>query len=255
MAQRLDHNETGGLSPDHFLRVYRELRQARMPMQKAVATYRNALKRVKDAGVDTFALSILEKLVKVEEEQASLHIRNLFKYADWTHANVGLKQPDLFGSGDHTPTEEAVTLFDEQLAEENGSKAGSAGDKIETNPHQAGSAMHAAWARGWHHGQGLAVHRAFGKPPKQPTRRARNPAAETREQPPAAEGDAGAGEQSDSSGQDEQIDTSNVVPIRARRGRPPAAAKKPAASAKARKAADAAAAKLTGDAVVGETAF
>jgi len=250
MAKRLDHNESGGLAPDTFLRLYRELRQARAPMETAIANYRVALKRMKDGGVDTFALSVLEKLTKVEEEQASLHIRNLFRYADWTGVNVGLKQPDLFGGTDgQEPTEEAVSLFTDQKAEENGYRTGRARESADSNPHEVGSSQHAAWARGWHRGQGEEVMATFEpKAPKQPTRRARNPASDTREAPPA---DAGADEASDDG---EQMDTSKVVPIgRGARGRPRAAA---ATTPRARKAAVDAADKLTGTPVTdGPPAF
>lgn len=244
MAKRLDHNESGGLAPDTFLRLYRELRQARAPMETAIANYRVALKRMKDGGVDTFALSVLEKLTKVEEEQASLHIRNLFRYANWTGANVGLQQPDLFGgTDDQQPTQEAVALFTDQQAEENGYRTGRARESADNNPHEGGSSQHAAWARGWHRGQGEEVMEQFGaKAPKQPTRRARNPAAETREAPDAAPG------AEDATGDDgadaEDMDTSKVVPIgRGARGRSRAAA---ASTPRARKAAVDAADKLTG---------
>lgn len=242
MAKRLDHNESGGLDPNTFLRLYRELRQARGPMETAIANFRVALKRMKDGGVDTFALSVLEKLTKVEEEQASLHIRNLFRYADWTGANVGLKQPDLFGgTDDQAPDEDAVSLFTDQKAEENGYRTGRARDGAENNPHEPGSSQHAAWARGWHRGQGEEVMATFEpKAPKQPTRRSRNSAAETRDAPADATGD-----QPEADGADpEKIDTSNVVPMgRGTRGRPRAAA---AATPRARKAAVDAADKLPG---------
>lgn len=179
MAPRLDR-DTGGLSSSQFLRHYRDLRAARTPMEQAVAVYRNVLKRLKGDGVDTWAVGVLEKLVKVEEEQAGLHIRNLFRYAGWTGANIGVTQGDLFTGGEaEQPDEESTLLFREQLAEEHGAKAGVAGEKFDTNPHGAGDALHAAWARGWHRGQADAVTRSFGKapkPPKQPTRRGRRSA-------------------------------------------------------------------------------
>lgn len=249
MAQRLDANETGGLSPDTFLRLYRELRQARGPMETAVSHYRSAIKRMKDGGVDTFALSVLEKLVKVEEEQAGLHIRNLFRYADWTGANVGLKQPDLFGGADgQAPSPEVTAQYAEQLAEEHGWRTGRAREKADVNPHTPGTAGHAAWARGWHRGQGEEVMAQFGgkaaQPPKEPTRRERNPAAQTREQPPAPDNDGG------------QVDTGNVVqmPTRGRGLNRRAKAKAPP-SPKAARAARKAADKLSGAPVVGDTAF
>lgn len=245
MAKRLDHNETGGLSPDAFLEHYRRIRQARAPMESAVGHYRKAIQRAKDAGVDTVALAIMEKLVKVGEEQAQLHIRNLFRYSNYTGTEIGQKQPDLFGDADQAPTEEAVTLFSEQLAEEQGYKAGRARDRADTNPHEPASAAHAAWARGWHRGQGEEVMTTFSRKdaPRTTTRRARNAAAETRE----AAGDSGAAQDASTAttgdAAEAEIDTSNVVPMGARRGRGRAA--KPL-TAKQRKEAAKAVDDLTG---------
>ncbi len=253
MAKRLDHNETGGLSPDAFLDHYRRIRAARTPMETAVGVYRKAIQRAKDAGVDTLALSLMEKLSKVGEEQAALHMRNLFRYAGYTGVDLGQKQGDLFGAeGEQAPTEEASTLFSEQLADENGYKAGRARDDASTNPHEPGSAAHAAWARGWQRGQGEEVMATFGRKdaPKQPTRRGRNPAAETREQPAAQEGEADAAGGADEAaragdGADEpDMDTSKVVPIgTAARGR---GRSRGAMSAKERRAAAKAMDGLTG---------
>ena len=245
MAKRLDHNETGGLSPDAFLEHYRRIRQARAPMETAVGHYRKAIQRAKDAGVDTVALSMMEKMSKVGEEQAQLHIRNLFRYSSYTGIDVGQKQPDLFGDADQEPTEEAVTLFSEQLAEEQGYKAGRARDRADTNPHEPASAAHAAWARGWTRGQGEEVMTTFSRKDaaRTTTRRARNPAAETRES--ASEGSAEQDATTETTGEaaEAEMDTSNVVPMGTRRGRSRAA--KPL-TAKQRREAAAAAERLTG---------
>jgi len=264
MAKRLDHNEIGGLDPSTFLRLYRELRQARTPMETAVSNYRTALKRLKDGGVDTFALNVLEKLVKVEEDQAGLHMRNLFRYAEWTNANVGLKQHDLFGgTDDQMPTAEATGMYAEQLAEENGFRSGKARERGDVNPHAPASAVHAAWSRGWNRGQAEEVMSTLSaKPPKQPTRRARNPASETRTKADDDEGDDGRHGDDDAASSlsgaaadlNESIDTSNVVPMgvpkRARMGT------RPTATLKERKATMKAADNLHKDDVVsGQPAF
>jgi len=221
MAKRLDHNETGGLSPDAFLDHYRRIRQARAPMETAVGHYRKAIQRAKDAGVDTVALAMMEKLVKVGEEQAQLHIRNLFRYSNYTGTEIGQKQPDLFGDADQAPTEEAATLFSEQLAEEQGYKAGRARDRADTNPHEPASAAHAAWARGWNRGQAEEVMTTFGRKdaPRTTTRRGRNPAAETREAASGGGAEPEATTETTGDAAEAEMDTSNVVPMGTRRGR------------------------------------
>jgi len=243
MAQRLDHNESGGMSPSAFLDHYRRIRAARTPMESAVGVYRKAVQTAKNAGMDTFALSMLEKLSKLGEEQAALHIRNLFRMADWTGMNVGQKQMELFTSTEEqAPDEQATGLFAEQLAEENGYKAGRARDRADTNPHEAGSAQHAAWGRGWHKGQAEEVMTTFGRDraPRTATRRGRNPAAQTREALPAESDAAVDGTEASDAAGDE---TNNVVPIGASRGR--RRVTKPL-TAKQRKEAAAAAERLTG---------
>ena len=280
MAPKLD-SATGGLSGDQFLKHYRDLKQTRRAMETAVADYRGSLKRMKSDGVDTFALGLLEKLVKVEEEQATLHLRNLVTYADWTKANIGVRQGDMFVGADMPqPTEAATEAFVESVSEDNGYRAGRARDRADTNPHAPASAAHAAWARGWKRGQAEEVTTQFGGAPKKapkpaavPTRRGRNPAAvKARDAAPAvdaamakldeAEGDPAAPEApaaADTAAErDAEFDAAapkaagdNVFPIDARRPRAGTAKPvDPKVRAKADKAALKAANKLTGTAKV-----
>lgn len=177
MAKKLEAEGLAGLGPDHFLRLFGELKAARRPMETAVAAYRSVLARMKADGVDTFALSVLEKLIKVEGEQAVVHLRNVFRYAGWSQfALPGLRQGDLFGKLEQ-PSDEAVERYSEGEAEDHGFRSGAAGQKFDANPHEAGTAAHAAWARGWNRGQEKAVLAAFGgkpgRPPKTETQRKR----------------------------------------------------------------------------------
>lgn len=286
MAPRLD-NATGNLTGDQFLKLYREMRASKRAVDTAVGEHRNVLKRMKSDGIDNFALGLLEKLVKVEEEQASLHLRNLVTYATWTGANVGLKQGDLFVGADMPqPTAEATEAFVESVAEDNGYATGRARDNASNNPHAPGSAAHVAWMRGWNRGQAEEVTATFGRPakaptpPKQPTRRGRNPAASTRsgdvlgetlaklDDPdpvdPAAEAaideaarmrEEAAADHGEDAAEPDKAD-GNVFPLHARRPTAKAKVATPKARAKSDKAAKAAADRLAGTPVIGgEVAF
>lgn len=225
MAPRLDAPTPVGMSPDTFLGLYSDLKAARRPMEAAVAVYRNVLGRMKKEGIDSFALSVLEKLVKAEEEQATLHVRNIVRYAGWTQSRIGLDQGDLFSaSDDQNPSPDAMGMFAEAQAVDAGFLVGAAGERGDTSPHQAGTPLHAAWSAGWNLGQKKMVLASFGKKPKiseEPksvTRRARGTAAalngpETPAKPSAYGAARG-----------------NVLPIRSRGTRPdPKPAKAPAA--------------------------
>lgn len=184
MAPRLDKEaNTDGIDPNTFLRLYREIRAARTPMESAVGVYRNARKKAKAAGIDDFALGIMERLSKMEADAAGVALRNLFRYAGWTNTDLGVSQGDLFDAApEQQPTTEAQAAYRERIVEEAGIAAGRNGEKIDSNPHPGGTPHHVAWVRGWHRGQEDAVHAAFGKPKATgPARRARNPAAETRD--------------------------------------------------------------------------
>lgn len=275
MATRLDKDvDTSGIDPNTFLRVYREIRAAKKPMETAIAVYRNARKKAISAGVDEFSLSIMERLAKMEADAAGAALRKLFNYARWTNTDLGVSQGDLFDAApEQEPSTDAAAAYREQLAEEAGIAAGRAGEKIEANPHPGGSPHHVAWVRGWHRGQEDAVHAAFGgrTKPTGSARRSRNPAAETRDvigatsdkldAEPAGEKEGGeknalgnpiaplAAEASTP-----QVD--NVFPLEARRTKPKkaAAAPAPAAKEKASKKAAKAAAALAGEPVVGGNA-
>ncbi|MFA9204889.1 MAG: hypothetical protein ACEQSH_00375 [Bacteroidia bacterium] len=168
MAPRLEGSNSERLDPAKFLSDYRELRMLENTMQDAVADYRAKRKKMKAAGVDLAALALLEALRKLDDDEATIRIRNVQRYGAWTDTAF-LKQGDLFAaaSDDPQPDDEAKMAHAEGEAEFDGIGAGRNGHKIEANPFEPGTRNHVAWVKGWHAGQARAVHEQLGgKKPK-----------------------------------------------------------------------------------------
>lgn len=161
MANKLTDSDQK-LVADKFLALYRDLKRARTPMEKAVADYRNVRNRMKNEGVDLTALGILEKLAKLDEDEAALVIRNMCRYSTWADVPIGINQGSLLApTDDPQPSEDAKTQLREAEAEAEGYRAGYKGQDFTTNPHVPGSASHAAWGRAWHRGQSDLGNDAF----------------------------------------------------------------------------------------------
>jgi hypothetical protein len=188
MAPRLEGSNSERLDPAKFLADYRALRQLETAMKDAVSDYRGMRKKMKAAGVDLAALALLEALRKLDDDEATIRIRNVQRYGAWTDTPF-LKQGDLFGAAtdDPQPDDEAKALHSEGEAEFDGIGAGRNGHKIETNPFDPGTRNHVAWVKGWHAGQARAVHEQLGgkkkrsagetTPAPKAVRRGRTPAA------------------------------------------------------------------------------
>lgn len=182
MAPRLDKDPTtdGGLNPDTFLDIYRQIRASKRQVDKTTGEHRALHKKLGDAGCNLVAFSIYKRLEKMEEDEAKIVVSQVMRMAGWTGFDLGIKQGTLFDlEGFHPPTETATEQWAEAQAEERGYRTGLAGERGDPahNPFEAGSAQHAAFSRGWNRGQADKIAGAFGKrgrPPKEPTERKRN---------------------------------------------------------------------------------
>jgi ribosome modulation factor len=154
MAKRLaEPKQQSNLTPNFFLEIFRDLKNAQREIDAATGRKRAILKRGKGGGIDLDAMRLMEGLAKLETEDAELRLRNLSRYLKWTESPLG-KQGDLFGAtDDQQPTEEARGDMLEWAAQDAGYKAGKGGDTIDTNPHPAGSPTFDRWRQGWHEGQ------------------------------------------------------------------------------------------------------
>ena len=140
-------------SPDDFLATYRELRSEKRVLDSQNGVVRNIRKRMKAKGIDMAAFAIVEGLLKLEDEEAAMRLRNIGRQLFWLGSSIG-KQMDLFGSDDVSgPTETSVLALREQDAEMVGFRSGAAGASIDENPYPAGSPFHVAFVKGWHDGQ------------------------------------------------------------------------------------------------------
>lgn len=165
MAEPLRNSKPSNLTPTTFLDLYRELRTAQRDIDSATGIKRGIIKRAKSAGVDLYALSLMDSLSKLEPDDAELRLRNLVRYASWADMKIGM-QGDLFGAtDDQQPTDKARGEHVEFLADDAGYSAGKRGDSIDTNPHKAGTPTFDRWRQGWHNGQAAlaATMKASGK--------------------------------------------------------------------------------------------
>jgi len=142
-----------GISPAMFLEFYGQIRKAKRKVDEVNAEYRNTRKRAETAGVNLKALALMEKLAKMEPEEAASELRTSMRYASWADLQVG-QQPDLLAPADDQPVpQKAMDQHRESIAEDAGYAAGKQGSDRGENPYPAGSPFSAAWDRGWGDGQ------------------------------------------------------------------------------------------------------
>lgn len=159
MAERIDNTPKSNLSPNTFLELFRELGIAQREIDAATGRKRAILKRAKAAGIDLDALALMQRLAKLETDEAAMRLRNLARYSAWANMPIGT-QADLFGAtDDQRPTEKAQAEHNEWQADDAGYQAGKAGDSIDNNPHPAGTPFYDRWRQGWHKGQEVLAHK------------------------------------------------------------------------------------------------
>jgi hypothetical protein len=146
LAEARSHN----VPPEIFLKHYREIRDCKSAHADTAMAVARAKKAAKGAGVDLDALKLLERLADLDSDEAEMQMRHLQTYAAWINLPIGA-QPSLFGAGSAPPAADAAAAAEhrEWAAGDAGAIAGRKGEEREANPHEAGSAEHAAWARSW----------------------------------------------------------------------------------------------------------
>jgi hypothetical protein len=149
LAEARSHN----VPPEVFLKHYREIRDLKDAQADAAAAVARAKKAAKNDGVDLDALKWLEKLAGLDTDEAELQIKHLQIYAKWIELPIGM-QLDMWGKPEPATVDaQAAEEQREWAAGGDGYKAGEKGDQQrEDNPHEAGSAEHVAWDKGWTRG-------------------------------------------------------------------------------------------------------
>lgn len=153
MAPRLNEAPTTPLSADTYLTHYRLIRRQSSEGESVRGTLGALKKAAKKDGVNLDALALVEKLAKMEEEAATMFLRDVFRYAGWSDIHIG-RQKELFALFDSGgPSEKAKAELSEHVAFETGVAAGEAGRKQDDCQFEPGTAVHVAWVRGWNEGQ------------------------------------------------------------------------------------------------------
>jgi hypothetical protein len=148
LAEARSHN----VPPDVFLKHYREIRDCKDAQADAAAAVARAKKAAKNVGIDLDALKWLEKLAGLDTDEAELQLKHLQLYAKWIELPIGM-QLDMWGKPEPATVDaQAAEEQREWAAGGDGYKAGEAGHERDTNPHEAGSAEHVAWDKGWARG-------------------------------------------------------------------------------------------------------
>jgi ribosome modulation factor len=140
------------LSPTHFIDLVAELRTAQREIDRATGRKRAVLKRCKSDGVHLDALAMLQRLAKLETEEATTLLKTVHRYSAWLSMPIGM-QPDLFTDQPAPLDAEARSRQDEFTADDAGYRAGKAGHSIDGNPYRAGTSEYDQWRRAWFEGQ------------------------------------------------------------------------------------------------------
>jgi hypothetical protein len=143
---------TNGLRADEYRSIVREIIADEIEKNKAVGRIRAKLKRLKDAGANLDAVSMLRKLGKLDEDERILRLEALIKYAGWE--GIKLFEPGV------DPAAQQAELWDEGTPEirqghrdavvhSDGWNTRKAGGARQDNPQVAGSSEYAKWDEGW----------------------------------------------------------------------------------------------------------
>lgn len=157
MAKNVAANAGSNLTSFLFLDIYRELKSAQREIEAATGRKRAILKRAKSGGVDLDAMALLNRLSKLEADESEMLLRNVARYSTWAQLEIGF-QANLFDAVDEKDRSVAGKPADaaaqsEFLADDEGYRAGVAGQAIDGNPYPAGTPQHDPWRTGWHNGQ------------------------------------------------------------------------------------------------------
>lgn len=142
------------LQGDAFLRHFHEVRDLKREHKEIGMRLARAKKAAKSDGVDLDALAALEKLVKLDDDEAALQMRNTMRYLrflgkplgtqlDWIDAVAATPQPNDKSANEHRVWQ----------AEQDGYAAGRAGRGRDDNPYDAGAETFVAFDKGYTRGQ------------------------------------------------------------------------------------------------------
>lgn len=142
---------TSNVSNDEIQQVMRDYRTQRRVCDTENGVLRNILKRAKNIGINTKALTATAKAARLDPDEVITELRDTLHYMSLTRMQV---TPDsLFASWTPTVTEKSRMADDVWTAEDAGYKAGRHGADRKECPYDRGSELEVAWLRWWTKGQ------------------------------------------------------------------------------------------------------
>lgn len=152
MSDLSDESGANTIKPDEYLEIIRELVADEIEKNKVIGRIRSKLKRLKDAGANLDAVSLLRKLAKQDPEDRLVMLADLRKYAGWQ--GVALVKPGVDPEAKQDemwdePSAEMREKYKEALIHSDGYNSRMAKGDRGDNPQTAGSSAYQMWDRGW----------------------------------------------------------------------------------------------------------
>lgn len=148
MSGSLAETKSHNVPPDVFRKHYRDIRDATRACDEARMAVARLKKAAKADGIDLGALAIVEKMRKLDDDEAGMRIEKAFRYADWLGQPLGT-QSALFPAQVERPTEKSDVEQTEWAAGEAGYLGGKGGKLRGENKFPEGSPLYTAWDKGW----------------------------------------------------------------------------------------------------------
>ena len=139
----------GAIKPETFLNHWVDIRDAKSELDGTSTIVARAKKAAKRDGVDLDVLKIVEKLIKMEDDEQAVFINRLRMYSQWLKMPLG-----AYSMGMIVPEPKAASQadFEKWQAGQDGTRAGETGGLRADNPHAPGTAKFVAWDKGWPQG-------------------------------------------------------------------------------------------------------
>lgn len=160
----LDQPQTEAISNDVISDFMRQYRQQKRKCSEEQGVLRNILKRAKSAGLNTKEMTASVQDLTQEPDIVAQNLSDGLRYRTLLGIKTITREALFDWSDDVSPqTRHHDDLWD---AEENGYKAGRAGQSADDNPYDVGSELHVHWLGEYRKGQ-MSIAREMGPNVKQ----------------------------------------------------------------------------------------
>ena len=140
--------------PEIFLKHYRLIRDAKRAAEETSMALARTKKAAKSDGVDLDAFKLLERLTKVDSDEAEAQLRHLKDYCAWLKLPIGTQLGLFAAAVADEPTDGAQAEQRAWEAEQAGIEAGKGGQhRVDDNPYPAGTEHYARFDKGYLRGQ------------------------------------------------------------------------------------------------------